>query len=331
MDQVTVLLVLFVLTIIQDILIGIFSAPGIIATMIASRAMSPRKALLLSTITQLIGPLAFGVTVAHVIGSEVFNTRVVTSSVLLVALSATIVWMIISWYLHVPSSSTHALLGGLLGSVLVAAGPSAIYSSGLLKILISLAITAPLAMLGGFLVVRASYWLVQNASPRINDRFIQGQWLTSIGLGLVIGSINAQNVMGMMTLGLVLTGFLPQFEVPNWVIGLSALGLAFGNLIGGTRLIKTVGAKFFQVRPIHGFSAQVASAVIIGIALRLGGNVSATHVTSLAVVGAGAAERLSMVRWGFVQNVLITWLVTIPFTALLGGLVYLGLSRIGAQ
>jgi inorganic phosphate transporter, PiT family len=322
MDQVTVLLVLFVLTIIQDILIGIFSAPGIIATMIASRAMSPRKALLLSTITQLIGPLAFGVTVAHVIGSEVFNTRVVTSSVLLVALSATIVWMIISWYLHVPSSSTHALLGGLLGSVLVAAGPSAIYSSGLLKILISLAITAPLAMLGGFLVVRASYWLVQNASPRINDRFIQGQWLTSIGLGLVIGSINAQNVMGMMTLGLVLTGFLPQFEVPNWVIGLSALGLAFGNLIGGTRLIKTVGAKF---------SAQVASAVIIGIALRLGGNVSATHVTSLAVVGAGAAERLSMVRWGFVQNVLITWLVTIPFTALLGGLVYLGLSRIGVQ
>jgi inorganic phosphate transporter, PiT family len=331
MDRATVLIILFALTLIQDVLIGIFSAPGIIATMIASRSMSPRKAVLLSTVTQLIGPLLFGVTVAHVIGSEVFNTSVVTSVVLLVALSSTIIWMVISYYLHVPSSSTHALLGGLLGSVLVAAGPDAVYSSGLLKILISLAITAPLAMLGGFIMVRLSYWAVRNASPRINDRFNQGQWLTSIGLGMVVGSINAQNVMGMMTLALVLTGFIPQFEVPGWVIGLSALGLAFGNLIGGTRLIKTVGARFFQVRPIHGFSAQVASAVIIGIALRLGGNVSATHVTSMAVVGAGAAERLSMVRWGFVQNVLLTWLVTIPFTALLGGLVYMGLSRIGVQ
>ncbi len=313
---------LIALVSIQGILTGIFGAPSIVSTMIASRAMSPKRALVLSTVAQLLGPFLFGVAVAGVIGSEVVDTQGLTPLVLYASLSATIFWMVFSWYVRIPCSSTHALVGGLVGSVIAGAGPSAIHSAGLLKVLASLILTAPLGILGGFLMVRLCYFFTQNATPRINYRFNQGQLVASLGLGLAIGSINAQNAMGMMALGLVLTGNLPRFFVPTWVIVLCAGGLALGNLIGGMRLVHTVGAKFFQVRPIHGFSAELASALIISVSSLIGGNVSATHVTTLSVVGAGAAERLSMVRWGFVQHVLLTWVLTIPVTATLAGLLY---------
>src|SRR5262249_55418777 len=143
--------------------------------------------------------------------------------------------------------------------------------------------------------------LAQNASPKVNRRFNQGQFVASFGLGLAIGSNSAQRVMGMIALGLLVTGFLPHFEIPMWVIVISAVGLALGNLLGGMRLINSIGGRFFQIRPINGFSAETASAVIILISSLLGGVVSTTQVTSLSVVGAGAGDRMSMVRWNFVR------------------------------
>ncbi len=330
MDRVVLILPLLALAVIVDILTGIFGAPGVVATMIASRAMSTRKALILSTVAQFIGPFLFGVAAASVLGSQVINTSKITPLVLYTALGSTIFWLIFSFYLRIPSSSTHALIGGLVGAVFMAVGPSAILSAGLLKVMISLFLSPLLGGLGGFLMVRLCYWLARDSTPNVNNRFNQGQLITSFGLGLAIGSINAQITMGVIGLGLVLTGFSPRFEIPTWVIALSAAGLAFGNLIGGLRLVRSIGARFFQVRPIHGFSAELASALIIGISSVVGGNVSTTHVTSLSVVGAGAAERLSMVRWGFVQNVLLTWVLTIPMTAMFSILIYLSLSRIGA-
>ncbi|MCC6802541.1 MAG: inorganic phosphate transporter [Anaerolineae bacterium] len=325
------LILLLLLLAIQDVLTGIFGAPSIVATMIASRAMSPRRAIYLSTFAQLVGPLLLGVAVASTVGEHVVRSQGITTVELCAALTSTIFWMILSWYLRIPSSSTHALIGGLVGAVLAALGPSAIQIGGLLKVIISLTLTAPLGLIGGFVVTHFNYWLVRRAHPQVAQRFNQGQLIASTLLGFAIGSTNAQNVMGITTLGLVVAGVQQQFEVPTWVIIGSAICLAMGNLLGGMRVIHTVGMKYFRIRPIHGFSAEVSSALIIAISALLGGNASTTHVTSMSIVGAGAAERIAMVRWGVVQRVIITWLLTIPMTALLAGLLVLLLGALGLR
>lgn len=325
------LILLLLLLAIQDVLTGIFGAPSIVATMIASRAMSPRRAIYLSTFAQLIGPLLLGVAVASTVGEHVVRSQGITTVELCAALISTIFWMILSWYLRIPSSSTHALIGGLVGAVLAALGPSAIQIGGLIKVIASLTLTAPLGLIGGFVVTHFNYWLVRRARPQVAQRFNQGQLVASTLLGFAIGSTNAQNVMGITTLGLVVAGVQQQFEVPPWVIVGSAICLAVGNLLGGMRVIHTVGMKYFRIRPIHGFSAEVSSALIIAISALLGGNASTTHVTSMSIVGAGAAERIAMVRWGVVQRVVITWLLTIPMTALLAGLLVLLLGALGLR
>jgi len=323
------LIPLLLLVAIQDVLTGVFGAPSIVATMIASRAMTPRRAIYLSTVAQFIGPLIFGVAVASTVGADVVQSQGITPLILCAALSSTVFWMIFSWALRIPSSSTHALIGGLVGAVFAALGPSAIHGSGLLKILLSLTLTAPLGILGGFLVTHLDYWLVRKSPPKVAQRFNQGQFFASLFLGLAIGSNNAQNAMGITTLGLIAAGIQSKFVVPPWVIVGSAVCLALGNLVGGMRLMKAVGMQFFRIRPIHGFSAEVSSALIIAISSILGGDVSTTHVTSMSIIGAGAAERISMVRWGFVQRVLLTWVLTIPFTALIAAMLYLIFNALG--
>lgn len=323
------LIPLLILAAVQDVLTGLFGAPSIVATMIASRAMSPRRAIYLSTVAQLIGPLLFGVAVASTIGDEVVDASGITPAVLDAALGATVFWMVFSWYFRIPSSSTHALVGGLLGAVIAASGTGAIQTPGLVKIFLSLTLTAPLGILGGYVVTRLCYRLARGASPQINRWFNQGQWWVSLILGFVIGSNNAQNAMGITTLGLVAAGTLPRFEVPLWVIVGSAVCLALGNLIGGMRLMRSVGMQFFRIRPIHGFGAEVASTLIILVSSLIGGNVSTTHVTSMSIIGAGTADRISMIRWGFVEKVLLTWIVTIPSTALVAALVYAALNQVG--
>jgi PiT family inorganic phosphate transporter len=317
------------LVVIQDLLVGVFGAPSIVATMIASRAMSPTRALLLSTVAQLIGPFLFGVAVASAVGSEVIEAARVTPLLLDAALGSTVLWMVLSWLARIPSSSTHALIGGLVGATIAALGVDGIHGMGLLKFVLSLLLTAPLGIVGGFIVARVCYWLVQNASPRVNHRFNQGQWAASLLLGCAIGSINAQNAMGVTTLGLMATGLLSDFEVLPWVIALTAILLALGNLIGGMRIMRSVGTQFFRIRPIHGFSAELTSSLIIIASSLLGGGVSTTHVTNMSIIGTGVAERMSMVRWGFVQRVVMTWVLTIPGTALLAALLYAVFNGLG--
>lgn len=322
---------LLILVIVQDILTGIFGAPSIVATMIASEAMTPRRAIVLSTLAQLIGPFVFGVAVASAVGSEVVEAHGLTPIMLCAAISATVFWMVFAWFCRIPSSSTHALLGGLIGVVLIGLGPSAIHGGGLLKILISLALTAPLGFLGGFVMTRLCYWLAKQGTEHADHRFNQGQRIASFFLGLAVGSSNAQNAMGITALGLVAAGELSTFEVPTWVIALSAVFLAMGNLVGGMRLVHSVGKDFFQIRPIHGFGAELSSVAVIAVSSLVGSNVSTTHVTSMAIVGAGSAERISNVRWRFVNKVLLTWVFTIPLTALLAACLYALFSALGVH
>jgi PiT family inorganic phosphate transporter len=239
------------------------------------------------------------------------------------ALISAVFWMVFAWYMRIPCSSTHALIGGLVGAVLIGLGPSGIHSSGLLKMILSLTLTATFGIIGGYVIARLCYKVTQAVSPRANNLFNRGQLVTAVFLGFAVGSTNAQNAMGITTLCLLVVGAITKFEVPHWVVISSAVCLALGNLIGGTRLIKTMGGQFFQVRPLHGFSAEVSSTLIILGSSVLGGNVSTTHVTNMSIIGAGSAEGVSMVRWSFVQRVLLTWLLTIPATALIAGGIYL--------
>lgn len=301
---------------------GLHDSSNVVATMISTQAIGPRKALILAAIAEGAGPFLFGVAVARTIGSEVVAEQAMTLPVVLAALVGAIAWNILTWAFGIPSSSSHALIGGIIGAVWAGYGPGAIQPQGLTKTLVALFVSPPLGMLAGFLMVRLLRFLGSYATPHINTWFRRGQILASTWLALSHGTNDAQKTMGVITLGLVATGVLPEFRVPLWVIAASAGAIAMGTVFGGWRLIRTLGGKFYRLRPIHGLGAQAASAsVILGAAL-LGGPVSTTQVVSSAIIGAGSAERARMIRWNVFRNIIIAWLFTIPLAALVSALAY---------
>lgn len=309
-----------------DFLNGFHDSANLVATVIASRAISSRKALVITALAEFSGPFLFGVAVAKTVGADLIDTHAITLSVVLAAMWAAIGWNLFTWYFGIPSSSSHALIGGLIGSAVIANGFQVIQVNGLSLILLALFISPPLGMLIGFLFMRLVFFLAKNASPRINHFFKRAQILTSIGLALSHGTNDAQKTMGIITLGLVISGTLETFEVPLWVIVASAGAIALGIGSGGWRLIRTLGGRIYTIRPVHGFTAQTASAgVILGAAL-LGGPVSTTHVVSTSIIGAGAAERLTKVRWQVAQEMLWAWGLTIPLTTALSALMYLAIQ-----
>lgn len=322
------ILLLIGLALAFDFLNGFHDSSNIVATMIASRALTGRQALTITAIAEFIGPFLFGVAVATTLGHEVLNGEELRLSVVIAALVAAIGWNVFTWWLGIPSSSSHALVGGLIGAAIIQSGFGVVRVAGLTKVLIALAISPPIGFLAGFLVTRLVLFLGRAASPRINIFFKRGQILTAIFLALSHGTNDAQKTMGIITLGLVTGGIIPTFHVPLWVVAICAAAIAAGTATGGWRLIKTLGGKFYKIRPMHGFNTQVASAgVIIGAAL-LGGPVSTTQVVSSAIMGVGSAERFSKVRWGTAGQIALAWLITIPITAILAALVSAILRRV---
>lgn len=316
------LLGLIAIALFFDFLNGLHDSSNIVATVISSRALPPRAALLLTAVFEFVGPFVFGVAVARTIGHDLVEPGTITLPVIYAALLSGIAWNLLTWFFGIPSSSSHALLGGIIGAVSVGAGIQAIQMRGIEKILIALFASPIIGLLAGYLFTRLVFFLVRGASPRINHFFRRSQLVTATTLALSHGTNDAQKTMGVITLGLVTTGYLSEFEVPTWVIAISAGAIALGTGLGGWRLIRTLGAKFYKIRPVHGFSAQVTStSVILGAAL-LGGPVSTTHVVSSAIMGVGSAERLSKVRWGVAGNIIVAWVLTIPATAAVAALVY---------
>jgi len=316
-------LVFFVaIALIFDFLNGFHDSANVVATSIASRAIPPRVALSMAALADFIGPFLFGVAVATTIGSEVIDQEAVTVPVALAALSSAIIWNILTWRLGIPSSSSHALIGGFVGAAIAGFGLSAIRLEGMLKVVTGLFISPFLGLFLGWLVMRIVWSLGKSMTPRANVFFLRSQYLSTMGLGLSHGANDAQKTMGILTLGLVAFGVLPEFAVPTWVILASASAISLGTFFGGWRLIRTMGAGFYRVRPLHAFSSQVASfGVIIGAAL-WGAPVSTTQVISSSIVGAGSAERINKVRWGVATQIVSAWMLTIPFTGLLGALMY---------
>jgi PiT family inorganic phosphate transporter len=315
---------LVALAVLYSFLNGLHDSSNIVATVISSRAMSPRKALLLTAISEFCGPFIFGTAVATTIGHDLINLKFVTAEMIIAALLSAIGWGLITWFFGIPSSSSHALIGGIIGAVGAGVGLPAIQPQGLLKVLIALLISPLLGLVGGYVAIRIVISLAwaRGATPRINSFFRQAQRLISIGLALSHSSNDAPKAMGMIVMGLVSLGYLPQFQVPFWVAITCASAIALGTGLGGWRLIHTLGAKFYKIRPVHGFSAQLTSFSIILLADLLGGPVSASQVASSAIMGVGAGERLSKVRWGVAGNIVMAWLLTAPITAVLGMLFY---------
>jgi PiT family inorganic phosphate transporter len=312
----TLIIPLILLALIFDFLNGFHDSSNIVATMISSRAFHPRVALSVTAVAEFSGPFIFGVAVAKTIGEDLVVPGSITLEVILAALLSATLWNLLTWFLGIPSSSSHALVGGILGAVGVGVGLDAIQLSGLEKVLIALFVSPIIGLVFGFLFTRLVFFLARGASPGINWFFKRSQIVTAIALALSHGTNDAQKTMGIITLGLVSTGYLSRFQVPGWVIALSAGAIALGTALGGWRLIKTLGGKFYKIRPVHGFSAQVASASVILGASLVGGPVSTTQVVSSAIMGVGSAERLSKVRWGVAGNIAVAWVVTIPATAL---------------
>ena len=316
------LIVLIALAIVFDFLNGVNDSSNIVATMISSRAIRPRVALAMTAIAEFSGPFIFGVAVANTIGHEIVASEYLNMIVIISALVSAIAWNVLTWLLGIPSSSSHALIGGLIGSVGVGAGFRAIQASGVLKVLISLFASPVIGFLAGILIANLIYLLSWRASPRVNGLFKRLQIITSLGLALSHGTNDAQKTMGIITLGLLISGRISSFQVPFWVVVVCAAAIAVGTSVGGWQLIRTLGSKFYKIRPVHGFASQLTSAAVILAASLVGGPVSTTQVVSTAIMGVGAAERMSKVRWGVAGEIAFAWIFTIPSTALLGAGVY---------
>ena len=317
------LVFLLLLAVVFDFLNGFNDSANVVATMIASQAMSPRYALMMTAAAEFCGPLIFGVAVAATIGSEVVSPGAVTTPVVLMALLAASMWNLVTWFFGLPSSSSHALIGGLVGAGVAGSGWQVVHLSGLLKVLIALFISPFLGFLLSVVIMRVVIALCASASPVANVYFKFLQIPTGLALALSHGANDAQKTMGVITLGLVVLGYQKAFHVPLWVILLSAGAMALGTAIGGWRIIRTLGGKFYRIRPIHGFVSQFSAMAVVLTASLLGGPVSTSQVVSSAIVGAGAAQRRSQVRWGVLGEILVAWLLTIPASAGLGALLYI--------
>jgi PiT family inorganic phosphate transporter len=323
-----VILVVIFMALCFDFLNGIHDSSNIVATMISSRALAPRFALGMTAVAEFCGPLIFGVAVANTIGHEVVAANTINLQVILAALASAILWNLLTWYLGFPSSSSHALVGGFIGAVVMGVGWNAVQIPGLIKILIALFTSPFIGFIFGFYALKLIIRLCSQAKPSINTFFKRSQILTGLILALSHGANDAQKTMGIITLALVTGGYLKAFAVPFWVIIMSGGMIALGTSVGGWRLIRTLGAKFYRIRPVDGFASQLASAVVILSASLVGGPVSTTQVVSSTIMGVGAAERFNKVRWTVAQEIAIAWLLTIPASALVAAGIYWIIIRI---
>ena len=321
------LIVFIALAVVFDFINGFHDSSNIVATVIFSRALPPRVALTLAAISHFIAPFLFGVAVATTIGDELLDVSALTMNVIMAAIVSAIIWNMITWYFGIPSSSSHALLGGLLGAALIHSRSLAVvYASGLIKIAIALFLSPIAGLIVGYLVMKITLFLVRGATPKVSHLFRRFQIVTLIGLSLSHGTNDAQKTMGLIAMGLLLSGVISSFYVPMWVVTVSAAAIGLGTLFGGWRLIRTLGGKIFRIRPIHGFTSQIAGSIVILSAALLGGPVSTTQVMSSSILGVGAAERINKVRWNILGDMAATWLFTMPVNAALAALLYLGLN-----
>ena len=315
-----VLIVLFAL--IFDYINGFHDTANAIATSVSTKAVSPRAAIGIAATFNFLGALS-GTAVATTIGKNIVAPHDVVPLVIIAALIGAIFWNLFTWYFGIPSSSSHALIGGLIGAVIARSGSAAVLWQGFLKILAGLISSPIIGLVMGSMVMTLLFWVFKGSSPvKINLKFRHLQVLSACTASFAHGSNDAQKSMGIIALALVSAGVIDSFYIPLWVKIACAISMSAGTAFGGWRIIRTMGGKIFRIEPINGFAADFTSSTVIYGASLLGIPVSTTHVVSSAIMGVGAAKRLRGVRWNIARQIIIAWFVTIPSAALVSLLIY---------
>jgi PiT family inorganic phosphate transporter len=326
-----VILVIVVITALAfDVTNGFHDTANVVATSISTHALPPRVAVGIAAILNFVGAF-ISLEVAATVAKDVVQATAITPTVIFAGLVGAITWNLVTWYYGLPSSSSHALIGGMVGAAFAAAGASAVMGDGILgKVLIPAVIAPIVAFLVGMIAIGVAYWTVGRQRPGPVARgYRLGQIVSGGMLALAHGTNDAQKTMGVITLALIANGNLSpdNFEVPTWVIVSSATAIAIGTYSGGWRIIRTMGTRIIRMDAAQGFSAQGAGAAVILASTHFGFPLSTTQVIAGGVMGAGAGKRLSAVRWGVAGNIVTAWLLTLPAAAAIGALSY-GFTRI---
>lgn len=328
-----------VLLIAFDYTNGFHDTANMVAATVATHAMSPSQAIVVVSVFTFLGPIFGGTAVAETVGQFVQLEESAPAAAIAVVVAGVMgatTWNLLTWWRGLPSSSSHALVGGLVGAVVLSAGPDHVHWGwrellddgrweGVTKIIAALLLSPLAGFCTGLLFFKLVHGaLLRRATPRVNGPLRRLQWLGAAWLAFSHGANDGQKSMGIITLVLMLGGFISEFVVPFWVMICCALAITLGTMSGGWRIVRTVGFGIYRLRPVHGLGSQLAAASVISGAAAFGGPVSTTHVVSSAIMGVGAADRPKSVRWGKAGELLFTWLVTVPSTALLSaGIWYL--------
>jgi PiT family inorganic phosphate transporter len=319
----TLIIFVVLLSLVFDYINGFHDTANAIATSVSTRALTPRVAVWMAASLNFLGAM-YSTGVAKTIGGDlVKSAQMVNQQIIIAAIIGAIFWNLITWWKGIPSSSSHALVGGVVGAVLISRGYEALKIEGILKIVAALICSPVIAMATGFVVMTILLWIFGRKAPsRINPKFKKAQILTAAMMAFSHGSNDAQKAMGIITLTLVSTGYLTALEVPIWVKLAAATAMGLGTAAGGWRIIRTMGSKIFKLEPISGFASDLNSSLIIFGATLMHLPVSTTHVVSGSIMGVGTSKRISAVHWGVAQQMLMAWILTIPCTAFVSALAY---------
>jgi PiT family inorganic phosphate transporter len=331
LDGVTAMLVIVVLLAIAfDYVNGFHDTANAIATSVATRALSPRTAILMATAFNFIGAFA-GTAVAKTIGAGLVNEETTTEAVVAAALIGAIAWNLLTWWFGIPSSSSHALIGGLLGATIVSAGLEALDMDGIVsKVIVPMFSSPVLGFLIGFVLMVLLARLFFRARRRPMSRIFRRAQVFSAGyMAFAHGSNDAQKTMGIITLALFAAGVIDDIHVPTWVIVIAATAMSLGTAAGGWRIMKTMGQRVVKLEPVHGFAAETTAATVLLSTAQLGMPVSTTHVISSAITGVGTTRGARQVHWGVARTIVTAWIVTIPAAGLAGAVTWLALSVLG--
>ena len=323
------ILSLIVLALLFDFLNGFHDSANSIATVVSTRVLTPRWAVVWAAFFNFVAFLFFGLHVANTIGKGIIDIAIVDKAVIFATLVGACSWDIITWYLGLPTSSSHALIGGMIGAALVKVGSGALVWSGITKTVIFIFVSPVLGFILGIVLGTAVYWACRNATPRrVDNLFRKGQLVSAAFYSMGHGGNDAQKTMGIITSLLFSAGLLTgEFHVPLYVVLLCHASIALGTMFGGWRIVKTMGQKVAKLKPVDGFSAETSAALTLAISSGFGIPVSTTHTITGAIMGVGSLRRLSAVRWGVAYNIVWAWILTIPAAALISALAYLLAGR----
>ena len=318
-----IMILVIVLALVFDFINGFHDTANAIATSVSTRAMSPRIAIIMAAILNFCGAM-YSTGVAHTIGGDIVKSAEhVNELILIAALASSVIWNLLTWWLALPSSSSHALVGGIIGAVLISTGTVGLNYWVIGKIILALVLSPLCAAIVGCIIMTLLFMIFGKCRPSaINNRFKKMQILSAAMMAFSHGSNDAQKSMGIITLALLSAGYISVFEVPTFVKIMAAVSMGCGTAIGGWKIIKTVGGKIFKLEPISGFAADLNSSLIIFSATLMSLPVSTTHVVSGSIMGVGTAKRIKAVRWGVAQQMAVAWVLTIPATAALAAIIY---------